>query len=167
VRRCGTCDGLRVFCSFRGSCARKQGGGLCPTNVSYSVFFLAVRLIRISFSVSRISGRPWNARSKISMGLVRVPVASMRIFSTTCGSGAKGARPRTMPTIINIDRGMESSHFILPCPCRIGSRGAGTVIVHQLLLHFFFEIPSSWVTWTESSSIDLPSVLTVLIPCCI
>lgn len=103
-----------------------------------------------SLRSSRTRGSKWKHRSKMSRGRRRLPLASMRNFSTTWGSGKKGAMPRNRAATRSRAKGRRSSQctdaFLEQCPDQI---------VRQECLG----ISIIWVTWTAVSSMDLPSVL--------
>lgn len=60
----------------------------------------------MNFRIKKISGNRWSSKSKISMGLVRVPLVSMRIFSTTWGIGVIGAASIIMVKTISTEYGI-------------------------------------------------------------
>ena len=56
---------------------------------------------KINLMLSSNHGVPWSSRSKMSMSLFSSPVASILSFSSTCGSGEKGASPSERHKKIN------------------------------------------------------------------
>ena len=69
----------------------------------------------ISLSSSRIKGTPCSARSKISIGLVRLPAPSIFNFSQIWGSGVNGASPSVRQRITRTQMGRDpmTDHMVV------------------------------------------------------
>jgi hypothetical protein len=64
-----------------------------------------------SLRTSNTQGAPCSTKSKISTGLTSSPAINILNFSSRCGSGVKGARPRVRHNTISNDKGIVLINF--------------------------------------------------------
>ena len=101
---------------------------------------------KINLMLSNNHGVPWSSRSKMSMSLFSSPVASILSFSSTCGSGEKGASPSERHKKINRGKDILSKKLCIGkwlmrkvgsirsfelCAAELGSITSWPVLVHQ------------------------------------
>lgn len=98
VRQTPSISNAQMFCRRSPySCDVFDGGAWRPSS---------------NFPKTSNNGVPWKTRSKISIGRDNWPSASMRSFSSRCGSGRNGANPSRTAAKIRIVQGIFWKNFV-------------------------------------------------------